>query len=87
MGIIRMSETMIVALLSFLGTVLGSLFGILAASKLTNYRIGQLEKKVETHNKVIDRVYKLEKHDAVVDEEISVANHRISDLEKVIPHN
>ncbi len=87
MGIIRMSETMIVALLSFLGTVLGSLFGILAASKLTNYRIGQLEKKVETHNKVIDRVYKLEKHDAVVDEEISVANHRISDLEKAIPHN
>jgi hypothetical protein len=82
-----MSETMIVALLSFLGTVLGSLFGILAASKLTNYRIGQLEKKVETHNKVIDRVYKLEKHDAVVDEEISVANHRISDLEKAIPHN
>lgn len=82
-----MSETMIVALLSFLGTVLGSIFGILAASKLTNYRIGQLEKKVETHNKVIDRVYKLEKHDAVVDEEISVANHRISDLEKAIPHN
>lgn len=82
-----MSETMIVALLSFLGTVFGSLFGILAASKLTNYRIGQLEKKVETHNKVIDRVYKLEKHDAVVDEEISVANHRISDLEKAIPHN
>lgn len=82
-----MSETMIVALLSFLGTVLGSLFGILAASKLTNYRIGQLEKKVETHNKVIDRVYKLEKHDAVVDEEISVANHRINDLEKAIPHN
>ena len=82
-----MSETMLVALLSFLGTVLGSLFGILTANKLTNYRISQLEKKVETHNKVIDRVYKLEKHDAVVDEEITVANHRIDDLEKVIPHN
>ena len=82
-----MSETMIVALLSFLGTVLGSLFGILAASKLTNYRIGQLEKKVEAHNKVIDRVYKLEKHGAVVDEEISVANYRIGDLEKATSHN
>lgn len=82
-----MSETTLVALLSFLGTVLGSLFGILTANKLTNYRISQLEKKVETHNKVIDRVYKLEKHDAVVDEEIAVANHRIGDLEKVIPHN
>ena len=82
-----MSETILVALLSFLGTIIGSLFGILTANKLTNYRISQLEKKVETHNKVIDRVYKLEKHDAVVDEEIAVANHRIGDLEKTIPHN
>lgn len=77
----------IIALLSFMGTVIGSLFGILAANKLTNYRIAQLEKKVETHNKVIDRVYKLEKHEAVINEEITVANHRISDLEKAIPHN
>lgn len=82
-----MSDTVIVALFSFAGTVLGSIFGILAANKLTNYRIAQLEKKVEAHNKVIDRVYKLEKHDAVVDEEIAVANHRITDLEKAIPHN
>ena len=77
----------LIALLSFMGTVLGSLFGILAANKLTNYRIAQLEKKVETHNKVIDRVYKLEKHEAIINEEITVANHRISDLEKAIPHN
>lgn len=77
----------LIALLSFMGTVIGSLFGILAANKLTNYRIAQLEKKVETHNKVIDRVYKLEKHEAVINEEITVANHRISDLEKAIPHN
>lgn len=82
-----MSDTLLIALLSFLGTVLGSLLGILAANKLTNYRIAQLEKKVEAHNKVVDRVYKLEKHDAVIDEEITVANHRISDLEKAIPHN
>lgn len=82
-----MNDTVIVALFSFAGTVLGSIFGILAANKLTNYRIAQLEKRVEAHNKVIDRVYKLEKHDAVVDEEIAVANHRINDLEKAIPHN
>lgn len=79
-----MSDTVIVALFSFAGTVLGSIFGILAANKLTNYRIAQLEKKVEAHNKVIDRVYKLEKRDAVVGEEISVANHRITDLEKAM---
>lgn len=76
-----MSESMIVALLSFLGTVFGSLAGIVAASRLTTYRIEQLEKKVEKHNNLIERVYILEKHDAVVDEEIAVANHRIEDLE------
>ncbi len=61
---------MIVAILSLIGTLGGSLFGILAASKLTNYRIQQLEEKVEKHNKVIDRVYKLELHEAVMEEEI-----------------
>lgn len=76
-----MSETIIIALLSFLGTIVGSLTGVMTASKLTTYRIEQLEKKVEKHNNLIERVYILEKHDAVVDEEIAVANHRIKDLE------
>lgn len=77
-----MSETVIVALISLFGTLLGTLGGIIASSKLTTYRIEQLEKKVEKHNQVIDRVYKLEKHEAVVDEELKVANHRIGDLEE-----
>lgn len=76
-----MTETIIVAVLSLIGTLGGSLGGILTASKLTNYRIEQLEKKVEKHNSVIERVYELEKHEAVIDEEIEVANHRIADLE------
>lgn len=76
-----MSETVVVALLAFLGTVLGSLFGVVAASKLTTYRIEQLEKKVEKHNNLIERVHLLEKHEAVLDEEMAVANHRIKDLE------
>ena len=65
-----MSEAVIVAILSLVGTLGGSLFGILTANKLTNYRIQQLEEKVEKHNKVIERVYNLEKHEAVIDEEI-----------------
>lgn len=77
-----MSETIIVALLSLAGTLMGSLFGILAANKLVVYRIEQLEKKVEKHNNVIERVYNLEKDEAVIKEEIKVANHRIDDLEK-----
>ena len=76
-----MSETIIIALLSLVGTMSGSLAGILTANKLTNYRIQELEKKVEKHNNVIARVFELEKHGAVVDEELKVANHRIEDLE------
>ncbi len=76
-----MNEVIIVAVLSLVGTLAGSLAGILTANKLTNYRISQLEQKVEKHNNVIERVYRLEKHEAVVDEEIKVVNHRIEDLE------
>lgn len=65
-----MTETIIVALLSLAGTLGGSFCGILTANKLTNYRIEQLEKKVEKHNQVIDRVYELEKALAVDEEEI-----------------
>lgn len=77
-----MSETIIVAILSLAGTLIGSLFGILASNKLVVYRIEQLEKKVEKHNNVLERVYVLEKDDAVIKEDLKVVNHRIEDLEK-----
>lgn len=79
-----MPETVLVALLSLLGTILGTFGGILTANKLTNYRIEQLEKKVEKHNHVIERVYELEKHEAVVDTEIKSMNHQI---EEITEHN
>ena len=75
-----MSETIIVALLSLVGTILGTFGGILTASKLTNYRIEQLEKKVEKHNHVIERVYELEKQEAVIDEEIKNISHQIEEF-------
>ena len=65
-----MSETIIVAIIALIGTLAGSLGGIIASNKLVIYRIQKLEEKVEKHNSVIERVYKLEKHDAVIDEEI-----------------
>lgn len=77
-----MDSAVIVAVLSLAGTLVGSFAGIMTANKLTNYRIEQLEKKVEKHNSVVERVYILEKHEAVIDEEIRVANHRIEDLEQ-----
>ena len=77
-----MDDTIFVALLSFIGTLGGTFGGILTANKLTNYRVEQLEKKVEKHNNVVERVYVLEKDKAVIQEEIKVANHRIEDLEQ-----
>ena len=65
----------IIAVLSLLGTIIGSLSGVLAANRLTNYRIQELEKKVEKHNTVIERTYRLE-------EMMKVANNRLSDLER-----
>lgn len=65
-----MTETIIVAILSLIGTLLGTFGGIITANKLTTYRIEQLEKKVEKHNQVVERVYKLEKQEAVMEEEI-----------------
>lgn len=55
---------------------------MIASSKLTTYRIRQLENKVEKHNTVIERTYKLEETEAVMQEQIRVASHRIADLEK-----
>lgn len=74
-----MNETIIVALLSLAGTLVGSFCGILTANKLTNYRIEQLEKKVDKHNNFAGRI-------PVIEEQIKVANHRIEDLERGAHH-
>lgn len=65
-----MSEAVIVAILALIGTLGGTFGGILTSNKLTNYRIAQLEAKVEKHNQVIERVFNLEKKVAVDEEEI-----------------
>ena len=77
-----MPSEIVVALLSMAGTAIGSISGVMAANKLTNYRIEQLEKKVDKHNTVIERTFKLEEAQAVLQEQIKVANHRIEDLER-----
>ena len=76
-----MPAEVITAALSLVGTLVGTLGGIALSSNLTNYRIEQLEKKVEKHNNLITRTYKLEQEFAVMDEKVKVTNHRIDDLE------
>ena len=78
------SDTLIVAGLSLVGTLAGTFGGILTSNKLTGYRVEQLEKKVEKHNNLMERVFRLEDNDRLIDEKISVANHRIADLEKIV---
>lgn len=49
---------------------------------LIEYKLNELTRRVDKHNNVVERVYKLEQNTAVMDEQIKVANHRIDDLEK-----
>lgn len=69
----KMSETVIVALLSLVGTVVGSGLGVITSQKLTQYRLEQLEKKVQAHNNLVERTYKLEG-------EVLECQHDIRDL-------
>lgn len=64
-------STIIVAVISLFGTFLGTFSGV----KLMSYRIEQLEKRVEVLNAVIERM-------AVAENNITVMNHRITDLER-----
>ncbi|MBQ2582233.1 MAG: hypothetical protein II574_11470 [Ruminococcus sp.] len=68
-----MQNEIIVAVLSFVGTLCGSFGGM----KLMTYRIEQLERKVDKHNNFAERI-------PIIEEKIAVANHRITDLESEV---
>lgn len=55
-----MTSEIIVAILGFAGTLAGSLLGVMAAGKLTQYRLQQLEDKVNEHNNVVRRTFIVE---------------------------
>jgi len=63
--------------LALIGTAIGTFGGIVASAKLTTYRIEQLEKKVDKHNNFAEKI-------PVIEEQIKVANHRISELEEKV---
>jgi hypothetical protein len=82
-----MDDTIIVAAISLFGTIFGTFGGIMTSSRLTGYRIEQLEKKMdrtlENHNDLVARVFKLEDGMNILGEKMTVANHRIDDLEHI----
>lgn len=72
-----MSDEVLVAILGMVGTGFGSMLGVVAASKLTQYRLKQLEEKVNKHNSIIERTYKLEG-------EVTECQHDIRDIKSRI---
>lgn len=67
----------VVALIALAGTAIGTFGGIVTSAKLTNYRIAQLEKKVDKHNDFAEKI-------PVIQEQIKVINHRLYNLEKEV---
>lgn len=81
-----MNATILSALIGLSGSAFGALVGILVSQKLTQYRLEQLEKKMDNYTAaqatLEDRIYQLEQHNVVQDERMKVANHRLDDLER-----
>ena len=77
-----MTESIIVAVLSLVGTLAGAYFGNRKSATLIAYRLEELEKKVSKHNTLVERMYNIETKADVIEEKLKVANHRIDDLEK-----
>ena len=68
-----MEPEIAVAICSLIGTLVGSLAGIMTANRLTNYRIEQLEEKEKKHNNLVERMI-------IVEQSTKSAHHRIDDL-------
>ena len=77
-----MSENILVAILSLLGTIGGSFAGIITSGKLTNFRLSALEEKVEKLTGLIDRTYALETKDTVSEEKMKHLDRRVQTLEQ-----
>ena len=74
-----MSDEIIVAILAFLGTVGGSVAGIMASNRLTNHRLERLERKVDLHNNAVQRLAVLE---ATVRAEQELARERYAAMDR-----
>ncbi len=74
-----MTPEIVVGVLSLIGTLCGTIGGILAANKLVTYRLEQLEKKVDKHNNVIERMYKIEERVAIIETDIKDIRKDVDD--------
>ncbi|MCI8870655.1 MAG: hypothetical protein HFF39_08980 [Lawsonibacter sp.] len=79
-----MSEAVLVALIGLCGSGAGSLAGVMASARLTRYRLEQLEKRVQAHNRLVERMYQVEERTELQEEKIKSASRRIEDLEQAV---
>lgn len=77
-----MNEAVTIALIGLAGSGMGSILGVLASAKLTSYRLEQLEKRVQAHNNLIERTYKLEERTELQEEKLRSAARRLESLER-----
>ena len=77
-----MTQEVVVALIGLCGSAVGSVLGVVASAKLTQYRLEQLEQKVDKHNQVIERTFRLEARADVIEEDIKEAVRRLDCLEQ-----
>lgn len=78
-----MTPALITAISTVIGAIISGIVALVVSGKqhdktiaLVEYRLGQLEAKVDKHNNLVERM-------TLAEEKIKVANHRIEDLEKV----
>lgn len=79
-----MTSEIIIAIISLVGTAFGSITGIMASNKLTTYRISELEKKVDKHNNLIERVALLEQADKMQWEEFEALKKEIDQIREEV---
>lgn len=65
-----MDVTVVVALIALVGTIASGIISAVVSARLTNYRIEQLEKKVDKHNNLIERMYKVEEDISLIKKDI-----------------
>lgn len=81
----QIPNEIIVALIGLAGSAIGSIVGIVVSGKVTQYRLEQLEKKVDKHNNLIERTFHLEEREALLEERLRAVNDRLDVLEEGQP--
>ena len=77
-----MHVEILTGIFSLIASLVGTFAGIITSAKLTNYQINELKKRVDKHNNVIERTYKLEEHSKYVDERIARLESEVENYEK-----